>query len=65
MGIFHIRPPVKAGSYGIQTPAGRKLVSRVEGDYYNIVGLPLKLLSGMLNEFGIETEAVPEPPLGI
>lgn len=45
----------KAGGYGIQDPFGMKAVSRINGDYYNVMGLPISRLCQVLkNEFGIE-----------
>jgi septum formation protein len=41
----------KAGSYAIQGRAGR-YVPRVEGCYFNIVGLPLARLTQVLGELG-------------
>ncbi len=43
----------KAGAYGIQE-RGALLVDRIDGCYYNVVGLPLTLLAGLLRRFGIE-----------
>ena len=40
-------PMDKAGAYGIQGYAG-KWIPRVEGCYFNVVGLPLSLVSTML-----------------
>lgn len=43
----------KAGAYGIQEAAGM-FVSKIDGDYYNVVGLPLSKISEILREsFGI------------
>lgn len=37
-------PMDKAGAYGIQDPFGSLFVKRIEGDFYNVVGLPLASL---------------------
>ena len=42
----------KAGAYGIQS-RGALLVERLDGDYSNVIGLPLPLLSRMLAQFGV------------
>ena len=45
-------PLDKAGAYGIQG-LGAVIVEKIEGDYYNVVGLPLSALAEVLQEFGI------------
>lgn len=48
----------KAGSYAIQGRAGR-YVPRIEGCYFNIVGLPLARLCVALTELGWSEEEIP------
>ena len=46
-------PLDKAGAYGYQGLASL-FVDKIDGDYFNVVGLPLCTLGQMLREFGIE-----------
>ena len=48
-------PLDKAGAYGIQGPACA-FVSRIEGDYFNVIGMPVRLLYTLLREEGVLTE---------
>ncbi|MBX7245740.1 MAG: Maf family protein [Candidatus Sumerlaeaceae bacterium] len=43
-------PLDKAGAYAVQG-LGREIVSRIDGDYFNVVGLPLTRLFEMMEDF--------------
>jgi septum formation protein len=45
-------PMDKAGAYAIQGRASR-WISKIEGDYFNVVGLPVDLVWRMLREHGV------------
>jgi septum formation protein len=46
-------PMDKAGSYGVQGLACL-FVERIEGDFYNVMGLPIEALGRSLTRFGVE-----------
>ncbi|MFQ3598628.1 MAG: Maf family protein [Chloroherpetonaceae bacterium] len=45
------KPLDKAGAYGIQDDFGACFIDRIEGCYYNVVGLPLAKLYKTLKQF--------------
>jgi septum formation protein len=49
--IKNYKPMDKAGSYGIQDWFGYTAVEKIEGCYYNIMGLPLSKIYGELKSF--------------
>lgn len=54
-------PMDKAGSYGIQN-ADISPVAKIDGDYYNVVGLPLARLRDMLISFFPGLPSAPQQP---
>jgi len=49
--IDSYKPYDKAGAYGIQEWLGMIGISKIEGDYYNVMGLPLNRLYKELKSF--------------
>ncbi len=48
-------PMDKAGAYGIQGK-GAKLIEKIEGDFFAVMGLPARMSAVMLSKFGIYPE---------
>jgi len=46
-------PLDKAGAYAIQG-LGAVFVAKIDGDYFNVIGLPLSALTKALKEFGVK-----------
>lgn len=49
--VDNFKPFDKAGAYGIQEWIGVAACSRIEGSYFNVVGLPVQKLYSELKEF--------------
>ena len=50
--VDHFKPFDKAGAYGIQEWIGYVAVTRIEGSYFNVMGLPIQRLYTELKRFG-------------
>jgi len=48
--IDHYKPYDKAGAYGIQEWIGQVAVTKIEGSYFNVMGLPTHLVYNTLNQ---------------
>lgn len=49
--LEHYQPFDKAGAYGIQEWIGHMAISKIEGSYYNVMGLPTNELHRELEKF--------------
>jgi septum formation protein len=49
-------PMDKSGAYSLQGE-GRQLIDSIEGDYLAAVGLPLRVVAGLLRDAGIKPSA--------
>lgn len=51
--IAHYQPFDKAGAYGAQDWLGMIAIERIEGSYFNVMGLPVHKVFTALKEFGL------------
>lgn len=49
--VDHFKPFDKAGAYGIQEWVGYIGISKIQGSFFNVMGLPIQLLYQKLEEF--------------
>lgn len=49
--VDHFRPYDKAGSYGVQEWMGYAGITKIEGSFYNVMGLPIQRLYDELMKF--------------
>lgn len=52
--VDRYQPFDKAGGYGIQEWIGYVGIERIEGSFYNVMGLPIQTLYQQLKEFGVD-----------
>ncbi|MBQ8969502.1 MAG: septum formation protein Maf [Bacteroidaceae bacterium] len=52
--VSHYHPLDKAGAYGIQEWIGYVGVERIEGSYFNVMGLPVQRLYQVLKQFNVK-----------
>lgn len=62
--IEHYKPFDKAGSYGIQEWIGMVGIKRIQGDFYNVMGLPISKLVDELEKIfnpSLDQGSIPQP----
>lgn len=52
--VDRFQPFDKAGAYGIQEWIGYVGIEKINGSFYNVMGLPVQTLCRQLKEFGVE-----------
>ena len=52
--VDRYKPFDKAGAYGIEEWIGYVGIERIDGSFYNVMGLPVQTLCRQLKEFGVE-----------
>ena len=50
--VDNFKPYDKAGAYGVQDWIGMAAIKRIEGSFYNVMGLPIHKLYRVLKKFG-------------